>query len=558
MESNIINTNRKLYKPQEYSNFRELIVESSKKYGGKSAFQIKIKDNVYHFISYDELKDRYYNLCNAFLDKNLLGERIAVIGKNSFEWVISYLAAATVGVAVPIDKELGSEDIESFVAAAKCKAVCCDESILKKQNHTNNKDVKFWTFSEIGKMSGVYCEDSSLVDSIHIRDDAMQVLIFTSGTTGSSKGVCLSQKNICTNIYSTSKIVEINSDDKTLSLLPLHHTYECTLNCLLLLSKGACITYCGGLMKISQDLVEYQPSILVVVPALLILLEKQIRKSISRECQKRYKKLYEEYSLGVALKKTPFFIRRAICKRVRKSLGNRLRRIIVGAADLKPSLVEDFLALGIRTLQGYGLTECAPLVAGNSDFDLNPNSTGKVIPGVEIKIIDKNEQGIGEITVKGDNVMLGYYDDGESTNKVLVDGYFHTGDLGCFDKTGFLYIKGRIKNVIVTNNGKNVYPEELENRLSQISIISEALVLAFDEGGKIHVKAKIFPNLDVLKDKLGGLPSLEDINVAINSAIKEVNSRTPAYKHIRIVEVLSEKLERTTTQKIKRFGSNLT
>ena len=391
-----------------------------------------------------------------------------------------------------------------------------------------------------------------------IEKDETRIIIFTSGTTGNSKGVCLSQHNICSNIYSTVQMVKVNDFDSTLSILPLHHTYECTLNNVLFLTRGACITYCDGLTKVAKNIAEYQPSILVVVPALLKVLNKRIKSGIIKDCPSLYRKHFENLSLAEALQKCPFFIRKIICKKVKKTLGGKIRLFIVGAADLDTSLVEDFGALGIRTLQGYGLTECAPLLAGNNDFHLNKASTGPAIPDVELKIDNPNDEGVGEILARGDNIMLGYYNDPEATEAVFRDGWFCTGDLGCIDNEGDLYIKGRIKNVIVTENGKNIYPEELETRLSEYPEIGEALVFASEENGETFVKARIFPNLEYLKEKFGDKkPSDEEIKKAVQNAIKNVNSKIPNYKHIKIVEVLSSALEKTTTQKIKRFGKNV-
>lgn len=370
--------------------------------------------------------------------------------------------------------------------------------------------------------------------------------------------MCLSQNNICANIYQTTRIVNIRPDDKTISILPLHHTYECTLNCLLMLSRGACICYCEGLLKIASNLKEYHPSVMVVVPTLLKMICKRIRLSVTKECPEKYRTLFQERSLTQALAGVPFIIRTIVCKKIRKMLGGKLRLFIVGAADLDAALVNDFFALGIRTLQGYGLTECAPLVAGNSDFFSDPYSAGCAVPGVTMKILNPDETGVGEVAVKCENVMLGYYRDEETTIATMKDGFFHTGDLGCIDEKGALFIKGRIKNAIVTSNGKNIYPEEMETRLGEAECISESLVLeGKGRDGESCVKVKILPNIEYIKDKLGHLPSFEEIQSFVKSVINEVNSKLPDYKRIHIMEILEKDLERTTTQKVKRYGINL-
>lgn len=548
---------QEIYNEPRFTDFRQLINHSADKYGKRIAFKIKTS-NCYVYITYKQLKERFYTLCNEFIALGLQGKGIAIIGKNSFEWVLSYLTAATVGIAVPLDKEIHPEDAKAFMESAECEAVCYGSSYADNIQTLLSENVKAFPFTEIMNMSSpINPIDYLAVDNIKIEKDEMRILIFTSGTTGSAKGVCLSQYNLCSNIHSTVSVVRIRQNDTTLSILPLHHTYECTLDCLLILSRGAMITYCDGVTEIAKNFVEYSPSILVVVPALLKLLNKRITKSITKSCPEKYKELYKTQSLAEALRKTPFIIRKIICSKVRKSLGGRIRLFIVGAAELDTSLVDDFAELGIRTLQGYGLTECSPLLAGNNDFYLNAASTGIAIPGVTLKIDNPNEAGVGEILAKGENIMLGYYKDQEATDYVLRDGWFHTGDLGCMDPDGALYIKGRIKNVIVTQNGKNIYPEELENRLMQFPEIGEVLVLGTVQKDDIQVKAKIFPNLDVLKEKLGRLPSGEDIHAAITNIIRDINKRMPTYKQIKETEILTDVLEKTTTQKIKRFGSNM-
>ncbi len=544
------------YSEKRYNNFREIINTSAIEYSQKTAFQIKTKEDGYRYISYSELKELYYGLCTKFIESGYLGKKIAVIGANSFEWALSYLCAATVGVAVPIDKELQPEDVRDFFDSAECVAVCTDNAKIETLKGVVTRNINYIPFDTIEKLAR---EKSSpeLVDGIEIGKDEMRILIFTSGTTGNSKGVCLSQNNLCANIHSTVRIVKVTPRDKTLSILPLHHTYECTVNFLLVLSKGATICYCDGLTKIQKNLLEYQPTALIVVPALLKVLNKRIKKSIAADCPAKYKEYFENETLADALKKTPFLLRKIICSKVRKSLGSKLRMFIVGAAELDPALVEDFTALGIRTLQGYGLTECAPLLTTNNDFHLNTDSAGIAVPGVEIKIDNPNEEGVGEILAKGENIMLGYYNDPDATAEVFRDGWFCTGDLGYMNENGDLFIKGRIKNVIVTENGKNIYPEELETRLSEYPEIGEVLVFGAKENGESYVKAKVFPNLDYLRQKFGRQPSDEETEKAVKGAVKAVNKKIPGYKHIKTVEVLDDALEKTTTQKIKRFGKNI-
>jgi Long-chain acyl-CoA synthetases (AMP-forming) len=546
---------KKLNAATQYENFREMIYSSAQKFAKKPAFQIKIENDHYQYVNYSQFKEDYRALGTQFLNLHLLGKRIAVIGKNSYKWVLHYLCAASVGVVVAIDRELSPEDMRDFIASAGCSAICADSEILERLRPLIGTNVLFLSLQRnVPAMS----EIDRRMDVLPIKENDMSVLIFTSGTAGHSKGVCLSQKNICSNIFSTSKIVKVTPHDKTLSILPLHHTYECTLNCLLILSRGACIAYADSLNAIRRNILEYSPTLLVVVPALLELVDKRIQATIIKDCPERYKSIVKTASISEALRKLPVWLRMIIRHKVKKALGGKINTCIVGAADLSPAIVEDFLALGIRALQGYGLTECAPLLAGNNDFYFNAASTGVAIPGVELKIDHPNEAGVGEILAKGDNIMLGYYNDPEATASAFRNGYFCTGDLGCMDKNGALYIKGRMKNVIVTANGKNIYPEELEARLLEKKSISEALILSGNSyKGETCVKAKIFPNFDNIAGIIGHLPTKEEIYATIKSIVDEVNNKMPGYKHIRVFEVLEKEFEKTTTRKIMRYGRNL-
>lgn len=550
----------KLYKEKRFANYREIVNYAADTYKDKAAFQIRDKaQGGYRFISYEEVRDYYYALCAAFIEKGYKGKRIAIMGKNSCEWSLCYLAASTVGCVVPIDKEVSAEDASEFMKSAECVAMISDKKLSAAVSAVGYK-ADYYDFSFVwDRVLNVSDSRKEEIDAIELPKDKCQILIFTSGTTGNSKGVCLSQHAVCSNIYSTVQAVKITPKDRTLSLLPLHHTYECTLDFLLVFSKGCLITYCDGLTKVKKNLVEYKPTILVVVPAVLKMLSKQIKKGVAASCPKKYTKLFEEHTLGYAMAHTMFPIRWAIKKSVREQLGGEMRLFIVGAAAVEPYLIEDFDALGIETLQGYGLTECAPLVAGNCDFYMNVNSAGKVMPGNEMKIDNPNAEGVGEILTRGDNLMLGYFNNPEATDAVFKDGWFRTGDLGYIDKDGWLYIRGRSKNVIVTPNGKNIYPEELEERLGNCPEISEVIVVAGeDKNGETSVKAKIVANIEELKAKFADLDinDPEAVKAKIKAVVDDINDKIPAYKKIRIVEVVKE-LEKTTTAKIKRYGKNV-
>ncbi len=546
----------KKYYVKRFKNFRQIINHSAEKFGDKTAFQLRgSQTGIYEEISYSRLRVKYYALCQLMIDEGLEGKAIAISGKNSFNWTLAYLSAATVGIAVPLDKEMSPEDKVFFIKEAKCKAVFADDKIL------NSLDLPAMTTTvSLDKALDIdenfWQETIKRINKIKISKKKAQVIIFTSGTTGSAKGVCLSQHNICSNIHSTVSTVKITPKDKTLSLLPLHHTYECTLDCLLLLSRGACITYCEGLANLKKNMQEYSPTILVVVPAVLNIMARQISKSVKEKLSNKYSTYFANNDFDVAMAKLPWIIRSVLKSKVRKELGGKLRLFIVGAAATDPEIIRMFNSLGIKTLQGYGLTECSPLLAGNSDFYINPESTGKAVPGVQIRIQNPNDEGVGEIVAKGENIMLGYFDDKKATKETFDDGWFKTGDLGMIDEDGFLYIKGRLKNMILSSNGKNIYPEELEKRLMDMNQVKECIILGVSENGDSIVKAKVAPDMDYLKKVLDRDPTDEEVQRFMSEAIESVNDAMAPYKRIKRFEVVDE-LEKTTTQKIKRYGKNL-
>ncbi len=546
------------YNIPRHDNFRDLLAHSAKNTPNRTAFQIKTGTGKYRYISYREAYEIYLSLCASFIREGLEGKRIAVCGENSGGWAVAYLAAATVGVVVPIDKELSGRDIADFCDAAECTAICADKKVQGKLEGVRRFDAVY-DLTDILNMPVKYtAEDVKKINSYVYPPDEMRVLIFTSGTTGSSKGVCLSMFNICSNVYQISRVIRVFPDDKVLSILPLHHTYAATVDMLCLLAQGACISYCDGLNRVATNLKEYNNTVIIVVPALLKVLSKRLRMAIAKECPAKYKRAFEELSLAEALCKLPFLIRKVICSNVRKSLGGKLRMMVVGAAAIDPALIEDFNALGIKTIQGYGLTETSPILSANNDFFYDPETAGCAIPGVTLRIYNPDENGVGEIIASGDNVMLGYYRDEAATAAVIKNRWFHTGDLGFIDRRGGVHIKGRIKNVIVTANGKNIFPEEIEDRLGEHEVIAECLVLeGKDRHGDPCVRAKIYPSVDYLTEKLGHAPDASEIKEAVTEAVSSVNDAVPAYKKIQKFDILSSPLERTTTQKIKRYGENL-
>ena len=555
---------QKYHKCEEVTNFKEMIERSAQIYKTRTAFKLKNKDGEIYSKTYEEVKNDIYALGTELIENGLTNKRIAVIGKNSYKWAISYLASSIVGVVVPIDKELHSDDVINFMNVAECECILGDgknlKTITENIEKLNNKKTIFVDFEksfehylEAGKT--LLEKGNTKFEEIKINPDEMKILLFTSGTTGNAKGVCLSQRNICSNILSIYGIVKVKRSDLFFSILPLHHTYECTIGFLLPLYSGASICYCDGLRYISKNMLEYHPSVILCVPLLLGSMYKKIMKSLKKSLPEKYTKDGEN-----PIDKLPFILRKIVSRKVKNTLGGRLRVFIVGAAAVNPEIANTFDKLKLNSLQGYGLTECAPLVAGNTDFFKRNDSAGLPIPTVEYKIDNPNQEGVGEIIVKGPNVMLGYYNMPEETEKVLKDGWFHTGDLGKIDENGFLYITGRCKSVIVTKNGKNIYPEEIESYLNESPLISESLVIGThkENDDETYVNAQIFPNKEAITEYLKGtVPTKEEIKKVISDVIANVNSKIPNYKHIKDFAIRDSEFEKTTTQKVKRYGNNM-
>lgn len=568
---NVANQLRKKYhKTEEVTNFKQMLYRSGDIYRSRTAFKLKDKNGNIYSINYEQFKNDVIHLGTSLIENGFLNKRIAVIGKNSYKWCVSYLAASIVGIVVPIDKELHTDDVINFMNVSQTVCILGDkknlDSILDNIEKVENPDTLFVTFEEenvtnsfdvlLVKGKDSYLNGRTDFDNIEIDPDELRILLFTSGTTGNAKGVCLSQRNICSNILSIYGIVKVKRSDLFFSVLPLHHTYECTIGFLLPIYSGASITHCEGLRYIAKNMQEFHPSVILCVPLLLENVHKNIVKNMNKTLPNKYKKENNENPYN----NLPFLIKKIVRNKVKNTLGGRLRVFIVGAAAANPDVVADFRALHLNTLQGYGLTECSPLVAGNTDFFQKDDSCGLPIPNVEYKIDSPNDEGVGEIIVKGPNVMLGYYEDEEKTKQTIIDGWFHTGDLGRIDENGYLYITGRCKSVIVTKNGKNIYPEEVEYYLNDNPLISEALVLGIqkENDDETYINAQIYPDIQAITEYLkGSVPTKEEIWKIVSDVVANVNKKLPNYKHIKSFGIRDEEFEKTTTKKIKRYGNNM-
>ena len=563
--------NKPLYEVREFHNFRELLNQSEALYGNSPAFKIKNQIGQILDISYTRFKGDVEALGTALLNLGLDGAKIAVAGMNSYKWCMSYLAIGCgVGVVVPTDKELPIDDILNVLTVSESKAIIFDKKFGEKLlEHRDRlpKGLILISMEQQKDKDGILSFDLLLNSGYHLigkgysdyldRDVEgykMTVLLFTSGTTGMSKAVMLSADNICSDVRAIMGFVNINKGERILSILPIHHTYECTVTFLCCIYGGVTICFCDGLRYITKNLEEYKPNILIVVPLVLEKFYKRIMKAIEKE-----RGGVAKVALGSAITKVAGAARLDVSNlffgKIKKAFGGSIRLIISGAAGIEPEIIRNMNRFGIQTFQGYGLTECSPIVICNSDKDNKYDSIGKPIPYVEAKIVNPDENGIGEICVKGPMVMLGYYKDPEATKAAFdYNGWYHTGDLGRTDKDGHYYICGRCKNVIVTTNGKNVYPEELESMLLKENAVKECIVTGReDERGNTIVFARIFPDLKAIGETYGNRNITDkEISKAVSDAVKSINSQVVSYKAVKRFEIVNKEFEKTTTSKIKR------
>ena len=558
------------------ADLRDMMYKSVERYGREQvAFRQRfVKGEPFREITYGQTLDDLNALGTALAARDLMGKRIAIIGDNCYQWASSYLAAVCgLGVAVPLDKELGASELEQLVAEADCECVLFTKKflsifqdihergetnlrILVNLNAEEEKDgVLSWArVIDEGKQR-VLEGDRTYLDA-EIYADEMGVLLFTSGTTGIAKGVMLSHTNICSDLMSAPTMLYVDPTDIFFSVLPIHHTYECTCGFLMPLYKGASIGYCEGLKYIQKNLQEIRPTFFLGVPLIFESLYKTIWKNIRK--QGKEKTVKKVLKLNKTTSKFGLNLNKILLKDILNVFGGRMQMMIAGGAAIDPEILQFFRDLGIMALQGYGLTECAPMAALNPDDNPRNDSIGHILPGDEAMIADKNEEGIGEICLKGPNVMMGYYHMPEETKKVLVDGWFHTGDLGYMDGS-YLYITGRKKNVIITRNGKNVFPEELEYYLGKVSLVAESMVWAAKDkdGQDDMIVATIRPDMEEVEAALGKEAAQDAAKVEqlLWNEVDQINKNLPLFKKIRKITVRKEEFEKTTGKKIKRFVS---
>ena len=554
----------------QFENLKDMLKKSGELYGDKPAFVYKTKkQGVFKKITHKQYRKDIDMLGTALINLGLKNKRVAIISDNRYEWGLCYLAIVTgTGVVVPLDKLLPENEIESLIIRSNVEAIIYSDKyngIMRTLKEKKNTNIKFFISMDSDKSKdGIYSlkelieKGKDLIESNNrefidasINAEEMAIMLFTSGTTAKSKAVMLSHKNIVTNLMDIAATIKIDSNDRLLSFLPLHHTFECTVGFLYPVSKGSSIAFCEGLRHIADNIKEFEITAMISVPILYDGIYKKIMKTIKKK--NKDKKVENGLKLSKALLKMGVDLRKVIFKEIHDNLGSKLRLMVAGGAALDPETEKAFYDFGFTMLQGYGLTETSPVIAAEDDKYKKIGSIGKAFPSLDIKVVNPNEDGIGELFVKGPSVMLGYYNNKEATQESMEDGWFKTGDLAKIDEEGYIFITGRKKYVIVLKNGKNIYPEEIESLINKIPGVKESFVYGkIQEDGDYKINAKIVYDKEQLKD-LYGLKDEKEIEKKLWKEIKAINKKMPTYKYIKNITVTKEELIKTTTQKIKRF-----
>ncbi len=562
---------RPLYEVRKISNLKDMIEQSAKIYADKAAFLVKPKTGGdYVPVTYKNFKQDIDVLGTALLSLNLKGKKIALIGENRYEWATSYLAVCNgAGIIVPLDKELPQNEIENCLVRSHADAIIFSGTVSKNIDNIlkNITTCKYFINMDIQEDSNGQLSYTKLLEKgqellqqgnrdyldAEIDNEAMNILLFTSGTTDKSKAVMLSHRNIAENLMAMCSMLYIDEKDVFLSVLPMHHTYECTCGFLCQMYRGCTVAFCEGLRHIVKNLRESGCTVMNGVPLVFESIYKQLMNQVAKKPGGPRK-----LKLGIRISKLAAIfgadIRRKLFAEIHDALGGHLRLFISGAAAIDPEVSKGFRNIGIKLVQGYGLTECAPIVGLNRDCWFKDDAAGLPLPGLKVVIDQPNSEAIGEIKVQGPSVMLGYYENKEATDACIKDGWFHTGDMGFIDSDGFIHITGRMKNVIVTKNGKNVYPEEIETLLNRSDYIKESLVYGLDGKEDVVVCAQIVPDKEKIEEDIkNGIIEDKDVHSIINSEVKRINKELVTYKYVKEFILRDTEFEKTTTKKIKRY-----
>ncbi len=545
---------------EQYRDLRDLLNKVEAKYSDEVAFKIKYRDEIVG-VKYSKFIEDVKAFGAYLTTLNMAKKRVAFISPNRYEWAVTYMAVATSNIiAVPLDRALPENEFILLVERSEADVLVYDNKYSEAiEKMKENKNVKVQCYINMDTELNKCISDGKVIltkkdckyNKIKIDNDKMKFMLFTSGTTSTSKCVMLSHRNICSNIEAITKTLDVTKDDTLLSFLPLHHTFECTAGFLYAISVGAKIAYCEGIRHFQKNLGDFGVTAMINVPVMLENVYKNIWKQIVKS--KREKQVKVALKSSEALMLVGIDVRKNLFKSVHEALGGKLRLIVSGAAGIQPSVAKGFNDFGITLYQGYGLTETSPVVAVESFENTKNGSVGKALPKIEVKVDEPNHEGIGEIWVKGPSVMLGYYNDEEKTKEVMKGGWFKTGDLGKIDKDGFIFITGRKKDVIVLKNGKNIFPEELENLINNnVEYVKESLVYGDEaEDGEVTLKAKIVYDKEQVIENLGIMED-DELKDHFMKKVKEINKKMPTYKYIRDIIITDEELIKTTTKKTKR------
>ena len=560
-----------IHKAEYYENLKVMLEKSGELHGDRPAYIFKTNEpGKFREITHKEFRDDINALGTKLINLGLKDKRIAVISENRYEWGVVYLSVvAGTGVIVPLDKSLPDNEIESLIIRSGVEAIFYSSKyndIMNKIKEQGNTQLKYFISMGIDKeVDGILSQKELISEGrellnagnekflkADIDNEKMSIMLFTSGTTAMSKAVMLSHKNICANLKDIASVIKLYPEDRFLSFLPLHHTFECTVGFLYPISIGGSIAFCDGIRHIAENIKEYQITAMISVPILFEAMYKKVIKGIEKKG--KLETVQKGIKISNALLKIGIDVRKKLFKDIHDTLGGKVRLFVSGGAALDPEAEKGFNDLGFTMYQGYGLTESSPVIAAEDDKYRKIGSIGKAFPSLDVKIDEPNEEGIGELLAKGPSIMLGYYDNEEATKETIdSEGWLHTGDLSKIDKDGYIFISGRKKFVIVLKNGKNIYPEELETLVNKIEGIKESFVYGKPEDdGDYKICAKIVYDKDIVKEiyKTDDENELKEI---IWKEIKKINKTMPAYKYIREISLTQTELIKTTTQKVKRF-----
>ena len=553
----------------EYTDLKDMLKKSGEKYGDRPAYVFRTEEEgKFREITHKEFRDEINALGTKLINMGLKDKRIAVISENRYEWGVDYLAvAAGTGVIVPLDKALPDNEIESLIIRSEVEAIFYSkkyDEVMNRIREQKNTKLQYFISMDLDKEeNGVKSQkelteegrklleegNREFLDS-KIDNEKMGIMLFTSGTTAMSKAVMLSHKNICSNLQDITAVIKLTPEDRFLSFLPLHHTFECTVGFLYPISTGGSIAFCDGIRHIAENIKEYKITAMISVPILYEAMYKKVMKAIEKKG--KLETVKKGVKISNFLLKFGIDIRKKLFKEIHDTFGGKLRLFVSGGAALDPDTEKGFNELGITMYQGYGLTESSPVIAAEDDKYRRIGSIGKALPSLDVKIDNPDEDGVGELLAKGPSMMLGYYNNEEATKETLKDGWLYTGDLARIDKDGFIFISGRKKFVIVLKNGKNIFPEELEALINKIEGVKESFVYGRPEDdGDYKIAAKIVYDKENAKEILGTTDENE-IKEKIWQEVKKVNKTMPAYKYIRDIIVTDKELIKTTTQKVKR------